>query len=196
METSSSSVDGAGAKGPLAMLESIADGLSLAAAFLAAACIVALTGLILAEIVVAFGARFFPSMPAGIGIGWEYSAYLMGGAFMLGSGMTLRAGQQIRVELLLRAKGGRYAKGLEIASCFLGSATTVYLAMTLIAFTWRTYSFGEVSQDSFTPLWIPQVVLCVGAVILAIQMVVRTLASIVGTPVDRPELGAATAIEG
>ena len=86
------------------MLESIADGLSLAAAFLAAACIVTLTGLILAEIVVAFLARFFAGMPAGIGIGWEYSAYLMGGAFMLGSGMTLRAGQQIRVELLLRAK--------------------------------------------------------------------------------------------
>ena len=196
METSSSSIDGAGAKGPLAMLEGIADGLSLAAGFLAAACIVALTGLILAEIAVAFVARFFPSMPAGIGIGWEYSAYLMGGAFMLGSGMTLRAGQQIRVELLLRAKDGRYARGLEIASCVLGSVTTVYLAVTLIAFTWRTYSFGEVSQDSFTPLWIPQVVLCVGAMMLAIQMVVRTLACIIGTPVDRPELGAATAIEG
>jgi TRAP-type mannitol/chloroaromatic compound transport system permease small subunit len=196
METSSSSVDGAGAKGPLALLESTADGLSLAAAFLAAACIVALTGLILAEIVVAFVARFFPGMPAGIGIGWEYSAYLMGGAFMLGSGMTLRAGQQIRVELLLRAKGGRYVRGLEIASCVLGSVTTIYLAVTLIAFTWRTYSFGEASQDSFTPLWIPQVVLCVGAVILAIQMVVRTLASLIGGRVDRPELGAATAIEG
>lgn len=196
METSSSTTDGAGANGPLAMLEGIADGLSLVAAFLAAACIVALTGLILAEIFVAFVARFFPSMPAGIGIGWEYSAYLMGGAFMLGSGMTLRAGQQIRVELLLRAKGGRYAKGLEIASCILGSVTTLYLAATLIAFTWRTYTFGEVSQDSFTPLWIPQVVLCVGAVILAIQMVVRTLASIAEAPVDRPELGAATAIEG
>jgi TRAP-type mannitol/chloroaromatic compound transport system permease small subunit len=196
METSSSSVDGAGAKGPLAMLEGIADGLSLVAAFLAAACIVALTGLILAEIVVAFVARFFPGMPAGIGIGWEYSAYLMGGAFMLGSGMTLRAGQQIRVELLLRAKGGRYVRGLEIASCVLGSVTTIYLAVTLIAFTWRTYSFGEASQDSFTPLWIPQVVLCVGAVILAIQMVVRTLASLIGGRVDRPELGAATAIEG
>ena len=96
----------------------------------------------------------------------------------------------------MRAKGGRYARGLEIASCVFGSVTTAYLAVTLIAFTWRTYSFGEVSQDSFTPLWIPQAVLCVGAVILAIQMIVRTLASLVGAPVERPELGAATAIEG
>jgi TRAP-type mannitol/chloroaromatic compound transport system permease small subunit len=162
---------------------------------LAAGCITALTGLILAEIAVAFVARFVPSMPAGIGIGWEYSAYLMGGAFLLGAGMTLRAGQQIRVELLLRAGGGRFARYLEMASCVVGSLITVFLASTLVELTWRTFGFGEVSQDSFTPLWIPQSVLAVGAIVLAVQMITRTLASFVGAPVDRPELGAATAID-
>ncbi|HEX9859277.1 MAG TPA: TRAP transporter small permease subunit, partial [Paracoccaceae bacterium] len=101
------------------MLESIADGLALVAAFMAAACIVALTGLVLAEILVSLLARFITAMPPGIGIAWEYSAYLMGGAFMLGAGMTLRAGQQIRVELLLRAGRGRFARGMEIASCLV-----------------------------------------------------------------------------
>jgi TRAP-type mannitol/chloroaromatic compound transport system permease small subunit len=191
-----SSARGARAAGPLAMLERVADGLSLVAAFLAAGCIVALTGLILAEIVVAFVARFVPSMPSGIGIAWEYSAYLMGGAFLLGSGMTLRAGQQIRVELLLRAGGGRFARFLEMASCVVGSLVTVFLAYTLVELTVRTYGYGEVSQDSFTPLWIPQAVLAVGAVVLALQMIARTVASFVGVPVDRPDLGAATAIEG
>jgi len=183
-------------KGFTATLESVADRISLIAAYLAAACIVALTGLILAEIFVALLARFIPSMPSGIGIGWEYSAYLMGGAFLLGSGMTLRAGQQIRVELLLRAKDGRYARVMEILSALLGSAITVYLAVTLIQFTWRTYVSGEVSQDSFTPLWIPQVALSVGAIVLALQMVVRTILSLTHSPLDRPELGAATQIEG
>jgi TRAP-type mannitol/chloroaromatic compound transport system permease small subunit len=187
-----SSARGARAAGPLAMLERVADGLSLVAAFLAAGCIVALTG----EIVVAFVARFVPSMPSGIGIAWEYSAYLMGGAFLLGSGMTLRAGQQIRVELLLRAGGGRFARFLEMASCVVGSLVTVFLAYTLVELTVRTYGYGEVSQDSFTPLWIPQAVLAVGAVVLALQMIARTVASFVGVPVDRPDLGAATAIEG
>jgi TRAP-type mannitol/chloroaromatic compound transport system permease small subunit len=196
MEPRPSSADSARAAGPLAMLERIADGLSLLAAFLAAGCIVVLTGLILAEIVVAFVARFVPSMPAGIGIAWEYSAYLMGGAFLLGSGMTLRAGQQIRVELLLRAGGGRFARHLEMASCAVGSLVTVFLAYTLVELTLRTYGFGEVSQDSFTPLWIPQAVLAVGAAVLALQMIARTVASFVGAPVDRPDLGAATAIEG
>lgn len=183
-------------KGITATLESVADWLSLIAAFLAAACIVALTGLILAEIVVALLARFIPAVPSGIGIGWEYSAYLMGGAFLLGSGMTLRAGQQIRVELLLRARNGRYARYLEIASALLGSVITVFLAITLVQFTYRTFLSGEVSQDSFTPLWIPQVGLSIGAIVLALQMIVRTIISLTSGPLDRPELGAATQIEG
>jgi TRAP-type mannitol/chloroaromatic compound transport system permease small subunit len=195
MDPRPSTPDRVRATGQLAMLERIADGLSLVGAFLAAGCIVGLTGLILAEIAVAFVARFAPTMPAGIGIGWEYSAYLMGGAFLLGSGMTLRAGQQIRVELLLRAGGGRYARFLEMASCVVGSLVTVFLAYTLVELTLRTYGFGEVSQDSFTPLWIPQAGLAVGAIVLALQMIARTVASVVGAPVDRPELGAATAIE-
>ncbi|CAN7211193.1 MULTISPECIES: TRAP transporter small permease subunit [unclassified Devosia] len=183
-------------KGFTATLESVADWTSLIAAFLAAACIVALTGLILAEIFAALAARFIPSLPSGIGIGWEYSAYLMGGAFLLGSGMTLRAGQQIRVELLLRAKNGRYARLMEILSALLGAAITVYLAVTLVQFTYRTFLSGEVSQDSFTPLWIPQVALSVGAVVLALQMVVRAILSLANSPLERPELGAATQIEG
>ncbi|GLQ09896.1 C4-dicarboxylate ABC transporter permease [Devosia yakushimensis] len=183
-------------KGITATLESVADWLSLIAAFLAAACIVALTGLILAEIVVALLARFIPAVPSGIGIGWEYSAYLMGGAFLLGSGMTLRAGQQIRVELLLRARNGRYARYLEIASALLGSVITVFLAITLVQFTYRTFLSGEVSQDSFTPLWIPQVGLSIGATVLALQMIVRTIISLTSGQLDRPELGAATQIEG
>lgn len=196
METVSSTADDAQAIGALAMLYRIADALSLVAGFLAAGCIVALTGLILAEISVAFLARFIPSMPAGIGIGWEYSAYLMGGSFMLGSGMTLRAGQHIRVELLLRAKDGRFARFGELASSLLGTVVTVFLAVTMCQLTLRMFASGEASQDSFTPLWIPQSVLAVGAVILALQMITRTLACIMGDRVDRPELGAATQIEG
>ena len=195
MQNLSSTSDDAHAQNPLAMLYRIADGIALVAAFLAAACIVALTCLILAEISVAFLARFVPNMPAGIGIGWEYSAYLMGGAFMLGSGMTLRAGQQIRVELLLRAGGGRFARLCELASCVLGSATTVFLAITMSQLTLRMFASGEASQDSFTPLWIPQSALTVGAIILAIQMLLRTLASLTEARLERPELGAATQIE-
>jgi TRAP-type mannitol/chloroaromatic compound transport system permease small subunit len=182
--------------GPVAALQRAADAFSIAGALLAAACIVALTFLVLSEIAVVTLSKFIPSVPSSIHVGWEYSAYLMGASFLLGAGMTLRAGLQIRVEMLMRAGHGRYARLLEGCSSALGSAVAVFLAYTLVQLTVRTYHYGEVSQDSFTPLWIPQAVLAFGALILALQMLARTLTCLAGQLVDRPELGASTAIEG
>jgi TRAP-type mannitol/chloroaromatic compound transport system permease small subunit len=181
--------------GVFAVLQRTADFFSLIGGWMAAACIAGLTSLVLAEIIVAFLARFFLWMPSGIGIGWEYSAYLMGSSFLLGAGMTLRAGLQLRVEILLRAGKGRFAKGMEFISSTLGAVLCTYLAISLIRLTLRTYGYGEVSQSSFTPLWIPQSVLSLGAIILALQMLTRFIASLLGMPLDRPDLGAATAIE-
>lgn len=185
---------GAG-QGGFAVLQDIADLLSRVGAWIAAGCILGLTGLVLTEIVVAFLARFVPAMPSGIGIGWEYSAYLMGASFLLGSGLTLRAGLQLRVEILLRAGQRRFAAGLEIVSAAIGSAVCVFLAVCLNRLTLRTWGYGEVSQDSLTPLWMPQSVLALGATILALQMVVRLLAAILGLAMERREIGAGTAIE-
>lgn len=195
LETEPLSLGNVHETGLSAMLQRIADGLSLAASYLAVACIVALTGLVMAEILVAVLSRVVPGVPSGIGIAWEYSGYLMGGAFMLGAGMTLRAGLQIRVELLLRAGQGRYAQLLEFASSLIGAIISVFLAWSMVAFALRSYSFGEVSQDSFTPLWPAQGLLALGAVVLALQMIARTLSCAFGNKVDRPELGAATALE-
>lgn len=178
-----------------AVLQGTADLLSQFGGWIAAGCIVGLTGLVLAEIIVAFLSRFIAALPSGIGIGWEYSAYLMGSSFLLGAGMTLRAGLQLRVEILLRVGQRRLAAGLEFVAAALGSAICLFLAVGLIRMAHRTWSFGEVSQDSFTPLWIPQAILAVGASILAAQMVLRLLAALTGQALERPEIGAATAIE-
>lgn len=182
-------------RGGFAVLQDTADLLSRIGGWIAAGCILALTGLVLTEIVVAFLARFIPGMPSGIGIGWEYSAYLMGASFLLGSGLTLRAGLQLRVEILLRAGKRRFAAALEILSSAIGAVVCVYLAVNLIRLTLRTWGYGEVSQDSFTPLWIPQAVLAAGATILAVQMVIRFLAAILGHALEKSAIGAATAIE-
>lgn len=179
----------------IAVLQGTADLLSQIGGWIAAGCILGLTGLVLAEIIVAFLARFIAALPSGIGIGWEYSAYLMGASFLLGAGMTLRAGLQLRVELLLRAGKGRIAALLELVSATIGSVLCVFLAINLARLTLRTYGYGEVSQGSFTPLWIPQAVLTVGAAILALQMLARLLACLAGQALERPEIGAITAIE-
>lgn len=180
---------------PAAALQRAADAVSLLGAWIAGACILLMTLLVLLDIMLAFLSRQFESIPSSTGIGWEYSAYLMGASFLLGAGLTLRAGLQLRVELAMSSKNTWVTRILELTSAAIGSTTTVSLTIWLGNFTYRTWTYGEVSQDSFTPLWIPQLVLTIGAGVLAFQMIARLVSCVCGHPVNRPELGAASAIE-
>lgn len=182
-------------RGPVAALQRAADLVSLLGAWIAGLCIVALTLLVLADILLAFLSKYLRFVPSGTGVGWEYSAYLMGAAFLLGAGMTLRAGLQLRVELVMSSSHRMVVRVLEVVSAALGSAVSVAMAVWLFNFTLRTYGYGEVSQESFTPLWIPQAVLTLGAAVLAFQMVARLVSALAGHSLDNPTLGAASAIE-
>lgn len=161
---------------------------------MAGLCILALTLLVLLDTALASLSRVLTFLPNGTHIGWEYSAYLMGSAFLLGSGMTLRAGLQLRVELTVSPNRKRMTRVMETLSSALGTVITGALTLWLLQFTLRTYGYGEVS-DSFTPLWIPQAVLTLGAGVLALQMLARLMTSLTGGVINNPALGAASAIE-
>lgn len=191
----SAAAPGPSPRGPVAALQRAADLVSLLGAWIAGACILALTLLVLADILLAFLSKYLHFVPSGTGVGWEYSAYLMGAAFLLGAGMTLRAGLQLRVELVMSSHRRVLTRVLEVVSATLGSAVSVAMAVWLFNFTMRTYGYGEVSQESFTPLWIPQAVLTLGAAVLAFQMVARLVSALAGHTLDNPTLGAASAIE-
>ncbi|MFK7902729.1 MAG: TRAP transporter small permease subunit [Nitratireductor sp.] len=178
-----------------AALQRAADTVSLFGAWIAGFCIVGLTLLVLIDTALAGLSRIIPFLPNGTHIGWEYSAYLMGSAFLLGSGMTLRAGMQLRVEVTVSSKRKRLTRFFETISALLGTVVCTALAVWLFSFTLRTYGYGEVSQDSFTPLWIPQMVLTIGAVTLAFQMIARLITCLTGGDVNNPNLGAGTAID-
>ncbi|MFV0332868.1 MAG: TRAP transporter small permease [Tropicimonas sp.] len=178
-----------------AALQGAADIAALAGAWVAGLCIAALTVLVLVDTIMAFLSRYIPALPSGTGIGWEYSAYLMGSAFVLGSGLTLRAGLQLRVSVLVSTKMHRLTRLLEIFASALGSVVTVFLTVWLARFTMRTYGYGEVSQDSFTPLWIPQLVLTIGIASLAFQMIARLVSGLSGNEMNKPDLGVTSAVE-
>ena len=111
--------------GAFAALQSAVDRIAVAATWAAAGCLTLLLVMVLCEILVGILSRLSPSFPSSVGFAWEYSAYLMGAAFMLGSGLALRAGMHVRVELLIAAGGRRYARHLEIASAAIGTAFAV-----------------------------------------------------------------------
>ena len=183
------------ATGPIAVFQRFVDVLALAAAYVAAACLVAMVLLVLAEISTGLLSRVFPGMPSGIRFAWEYSAYLMGSAFMFGGALTLRSGMQIRVELLLRAGNGRFERPLEILSSLVGAAFLGMLAWSLTAFTWQSWTSAQVSGDTLTPLWIPQGALALATAIFALQAFARFLSCLARLPLDNDDFKVASASE-
>jgi TRAP-type mannitol/chloroaromatic compound transport system permease small subunit len=162
------------------VLQGWIDRLSLISAYLAAGCLVLLTLLTLTQVALGALSKVSHFFPSDISFGWEYSAYLMGTAFMLGGALTLRAGMQIRVEVVLRLFGGRFRDPLEIGSSIIGAAFVSFLAFSLTRFAWDSFQSGQVSGSTFTPLWIPQCALAIGAIIFALQSVMRAIAAVLG----------------
>ncbi len=181
-----------GTSGSFAALQTVADRIATVATWAAAACLAALLALVLCEIVVGVLSRLSSAFPSSIGFAWEYSAYLMGAAFMLGTGMTLRAGMHVRVELLLGWRGGRAARVCEVAAAAIGAVFAIVLAWAMLRFALQAFTYDQRSSESFTPLWIPQTALALGAVVLAMQMVVRFIAALIGAPLEDKTLGVAT----
>lgn len=181
--------------GPIVAFQRFVDRLSLAAAYVAAACLVAMVLLVLAEIATGLLSRVIPSMPSGIRFAWEYSAYLMGSAFMFGGALSLRSGMQIRVELLLRAAGGRFERPLEIFASCVGAVCLGILAWSLSAFAWQSWTSSQVSGDTLTPLWIPQGALALATWIFALQALARLLSCLARLPLDNEDFKVASASE-
>ena len=173
----------------LSMLSAI-DKLGFAGGIIAAVSLLALTCIILLEIVVRLLSNFVSGLPAGVPGAWENSAFLMGIAFMSGAAMTLRAGAHIRVSVLLAQVPAQAKRWLEIVACLLGLWLTAFLAWSLGWFTWASYSRGQTSISSDTPLWIPEAAITLGAILLALQMFARLLQAFYRLPVELPHLKA------
>ena len=143
----------------------ILDTLYDSAAWLAALCMVALLAMVLLGIV----SRLLHFHVAGTD---AYAGYLMAGAGFLALAHTLKRGEHIRVTLLLSALKGRARRGLEIWA--LGAAVLLALlsAWYSCRLSWQSHTFHDIStSNDATPLWIPQLVMAVGNVILLIAFV-------------------------
>ena len=184
-----------GAAGAVAAFQRFVDRLSLVAAYAAAACLLAMVLLVLAEISTGLLSRVISVMPSGIRFAWEYSAYLMGSAFMLGGALTLRSGMQIRVELLLHMRNGQWRRPLEIFSSLIGALFLGMLAWSLWAFTWQSWTSAQVSADTMTPLWIPQAILALATTVFALQALARLLTCIAGQALDNDDFKVASVSE-
>ncbi|CAN5880116.1 TRAP transporter small permease [soil metagenome] len=160
------------------------DRLSRLDGWLGAGCLVSLTGLMLAEVLVRSLSNIFPWVPADIPVAWEYSSYLMAATFTFGAAMTLRAGGHIRVTLVLARVSPATRRKMETVLAAMGVCFCGYLAWAMAYFTWRSFASGQTSISSGTLLWIPQAFISFGIILLTIQFVARFFQAALGLPLE------------
>lgn len=110
-----------------------------------------------------------------------YAGYLMAASGFLALAHTLKRGEHIRVTLILGALTGRWKKGLELWALGFASALSAMFAYYCCRLAWQSHSFHDISTSSdATALWIPQLGMAVGTVILAIAFVDELVLEISG----------------
>jgi TRAP-type C4-dicarboxylate transport system permease small subunit len=101
-----------------------------------------------------------------------YAGYLMAAAGFLALAHTLKKGEHIRVTLLLSVLHGRARRGIEIWALGAASALALLTAYYSVRLSWQSYRFHDISTgNDATPLWLPQLGMALGTVILAIAFI-------------------------
>jgi TRAP-type C4-dicarboxylate transport system permease small subunit len=101
-----------------------------------------------------------------------YAGYLMAAAGFLAMAHTLKRGEHIRVTLLLGALKGGAKRALEIWALFAASLLALLSAYYSCRLSWQSWKFHDIStSNDATPLWIPQLSMAIGTVILAIAFI-------------------------
>jgi TRAP-type C4-dicarboxylate transport system permease small subunit len=155
------------------------DALYDSAAALAALFMVGLLGMVLLSIL---GRQLHFHLPGTD----AYAGYLMAAAGFLALAHTLKRGEHIRVTLVLSALKGRWKRGLEIWAFGFATALSSMFAFYSCRLAWQSHTFHDIStSNDATPLWLPQIAMAVGTVILAIAFLDELVLEITGKRVKR-----------
>ena len=134
----------------------------MSAAALAALFMVLLLGAVLLSI----ASRQFHFHVPGID---AYAGYLMAAAGFLALAHTLKRGEHIRVTLVINALRGTSRKALEVWALVVALLLAMLFAYYSCRLAWQSYTFHDISTgNDATPLWIPQLSMAWGTVVLAI----------------------------
>ncbi len=100
----------------------------------------------------------------------NYAGYFMACASFFALAYTLNHGAHIRVSLVL-TRLGRFRRLGEIWCFSIGTMLAAYFAYYAIKTTYWSKKLHDISQgQDATPIWIPQLAMCVGTVVLTIAL--------------------------
>lgn len=139
-------------------LDALYDG----AAWLAA---LAMVGVLLMVLLSILGRQFHFHVPGTD----AYAGYSMAAAGFLALAHTLKHNEHIRVTLLIGRMRGQARRGLELWSLGCAGVLAGLFAFYSVRLAWQSHLFNDISTaNDATPLWIPQIGMAVGALILLI----------------------------
>lgn len=123
----------------------------------------------LAMVLAGIAGRFFNFYLRGTD---AYAGYCMAASSFFALAHTLRRGEHIRVSLLLERLAARARFALEIWCHAVATVLSAVIAYFSVRLAWQSYTFNDVSQGSdATPLWIPQISMAAGTMVLTIAFI-------------------------
>ena len=101
----------------------------------------------------------------------SYAGYCMAAAGFLALAHTLKRGEHIRVTLLVEHLHGRAQRALELWALGIATVLAALLAFYSVRLSFQSWQFNDISTgNDATPLWISQLTMAVGTVILLIAL--------------------------
>jgi TRAP-type C4-dicarboxylate transport system permease small subunit len=101
-----------------------------------------------------------------------YAGYCMAAAGFLALAHTLKKNEHIRVTLLLNAVSPAAKKALEIWSLSAAVFLSGLFCFYSIRLSYQSWDFNDISTgNDATPLWIPQIGMALGALVLLIAFI-------------------------
>ena len=101
----------------------------------------------------------------------EFTGYFTAATTFLALAFTFRDGEHIRVELLIQRLTGKRRRRIELWCLFVGGFMSAFFAVYTVGMTIDSFVWGDKSNGLVPlPLWLPQLPMAAGLVVLTIAM--------------------------
>jgi TRAP-type C4-dicarboxylate transport system permease small subunit len=109
----------------------------------------------------------------------DLTAWSVAGSIFFALAYTFKKGGHIQVTLITERLRGRSARAATLASLLIGTMVTGMLTLSAAHLVYDSYQFEEVAQGLLSvPMWIPQIALLLGALLLFLAVLDSLLAAV------------------